>query len=524
MRIARPRTRASALATAVLVALAPVAYAAPAQAQPGAQWTMGGFDLSNSRANPQERLLSPTTVDGLRLAWTVTTKGDVSATPAVVGGAVYFPDWGGTFWKVDAASGRVIWSRAIADYTGTSGAVSRTSPLVSGNTVYLGTMAGGRLLAIDTTTGDLRWNVQIDTHPRAVLTQSPVIHDGVIYQGVSSDEFIPALEPSYDCCTFRGSLVAVDAASGNTLWKSYTLPDQGPGADIFSGASVWGGTPTVDPESNTVFVGTGQNYAVPQSAVDCQKAGGTPASCLPDWNAKDSIIAMDLTTGKIKWSTGPSRFDAWNLACLPNFPPNNCPNPGPDHDTSDGTHLYTIPGPDGQPRRAVGAGQKSGEFWMLDAETGEIIWSASVGPGSTLGGIEWGTATDGKRIFFAENNGDRAAYQLPDGQTIDYASFGALDAATGKILWQVPEPHGGQSVGPATTANGVVYYGSLNNYMYALDAATGRVLWEYRGAGSSNAGPAIVNGSLFWGNGYRRIGSATASTTFYSFTVPTFAR
>jgi polyvinyl alcohol dehydrogenase (cytochrome) len=342
-----------------------------------------------------------------------------------------------------------------------------------------------------------------------------VVYEGVVYQGVSSDEFTLALDPTYDCCTFRGSLVAVDAATGEIMWKSHTVPDQGSGGDIFSGASVWGSTPTIDPESNTVFVGTGQNYSVPASATECQNNGGTPQECLPPWNAKDSIVAMDLTTGQIKWSTGPSRFDAWNLACLPGFPPNNCPNPGPDHDTSDGTHLFTIPGPDGQPRRAVGAGQKSGEFWMLDAITGEIIWSASVGPGSVLGGIEWGTANDGQRIFFAETNFDREPYRLPGGETIDHSSFGALDAATGEIIWQVPEPHGGLAVGPATTANGVVYYGALNGYMYALDAATGELLWELQGQGSSNAGPAIMDGRLYWGNGYQRID--TPATTFYAF-------
>jgi polyvinyl alcohol dehydrogenase (cytochrome) len=479
---------------------------------------MGGRDHSNTRSNPTEQAIGPSTVGELVTDWTVSTQGDVSATPAVVDGAVYFPDWGGTFWKVDAESGEVIWSRSVPEYVGIADTVSRASPAVMGDTVYIGTQAGGILLAIDTETGDLRWSTPMDPHPEAVLTSSPVVYEGIVYQGVSSQEFLLAGEPEYDCCTFRGSLVAVDAATGEILWKSYTLPDQGPGGDIFSGASVWGSTPTIDPESSTVFVGTGQNYSIPQSASECQDNGGTPEECLPPWNAKDSIVAMDMTTGEIKWSTGPSRFDAWNLACLPGFPPNNCPNPGPDHDTSDGTHLYTIPGPDGQSRRAVGAGQKSGEFWMLDAATGEIIWSASVGPGSVLGGIEWGTANDGERIFFAETNGDGAPYQLPSGETIDHSSFGALDAATGQLLWQVPEPRGGLAVGPATTANGVVYYGALNGWMYALDAATGELLWEFQGAGSSNAGPAIVDGRVYWGNGYQRI--QTPSTTFYAFALP----
>lgn len=493
--------------------------ATPAGADDDTQWAMGGQNISNSRSNPTERILGPSTVGDLEPGWTYTTRGAVSATPAVVDGAAYFPDWGGYVHKVDTATGSVIWSRSIAQYVGAGDTVvSRTSPVVAGDTVYIGTQTGARLLAIDTADGDLRWNVATDPHPRAVLTGGAVYHDGVLYQGVSSDEFSLATDTSYDCCTFRGSVVAIDAATGAQRWKSYTLPDQGPGGDIFSGASVWGTTPSIDLASNTIFVGTGQNYSVPQSARDCQDAGGTPQQCLPAWNAKDAIVAMDLTTGAVKWNTGPARFDEWNFGCLPGFPPNNCPNPGPDHDTGDGTHLYDIPQPDGTTRRAVGAGQKSGEFWMLDVSTGEIIWSAAVGPGSTQGGIQWGTATDGQRIFFTSSNADNIAHQLPDGRTIDYSSFGALDVATGRTLWQVPEPRGARSIGPVTHANGVVYVGSMNNWMYALDADDGRLLWEYQGAGSSNAGPAIVDGRLYWGNGYSRGG--TSSTTFYSFRLP----
>ncbi|WP_432992396.1 PQQ-binding-like beta-propeller repeat protein [Dactylosporangium sp. CA-233914] len=296
-----------ALAAVCVAAALTVGAAESAGAADDPQWTMGGQDIGNSRSNPAETILGPGTVGRLGLAWSYTTRGDVSATPAVAGGAVYFPDWGGYFHKVDAASGAVIWSRAVSSYVGGSGTVvSRTSPVVAGDTVYIGTQAGARVLAIDTATGNLRWNVAADPHPRAVLTGGAVYYDGVLYQGVSSDEFSLASNTAYDCCTFRGSLVALDAATGAQRWKSYTLPDQGPGGDIYSGASVWGTTPSIDPATNSVFIGTGQNYSIPRSATDCQNAGGTPQQCMPAWNAKDSIVAMDLTTGAIKWSTGPA--------------------------------------------------------------------------------------------------------------------------------------------------------------------------------------------------------------------------
>jgi polyvinyl alcohol dehydrogenase (cytochrome) len=517
MRTVRRIALGWAAAVVCAAAAVPLIHATPAGAQ-GSSWTMGGHDLNNTRSNPDETILGPSTVNRLAVDWTATTHGDVSATLAVVDGAVYFPDWGGYFWKVDAESGQVIWSHSLSEYSGVGSTYSRTSPVVVGDTVYIGTHTGARLLAIDTATGNLKWSTQVVPHPRAVITGSAVVYNGVVYQECPRTN--SSRPPT------RRTTAARSAAP---WWRSTRPPERCCGAATpcrtraaaatsTAARRSGGSTPTIDPQTNTAFIGTGQNYSIPQSASTCETNGGTPAQCLASFDAKDGILAIDLATGAIKWSTGPSRFDTWNLACLPGLPPNNCPNPGPDHDTSDGTHLFTIPGPDGQPRRAVGAGQKSGEFWMLDQATGSIIWSASVGPGSTLGGIEWGTANDGQRIFFTETDQDHVAYQLPNGQTINYSSFGALDAATGHILWQVPEPHGGQAIGPATTANGIVYVGALNGYMYALNALTGAVLWQYQGAGSSNAGPAIVDGKLFWGNGYKQV--STASTTFYAFSLP----
>lgn len=519
----RPYRWLAGVAVAVLVGglLPDSAPAAPADHTRKGQWTMGGFDYANSRSNPVERTIGTRNADELALKWTATTSGDVSATPAVVDGAVYFPDWGGTFWKVDARTGEAIWSRSVADYTGVARAVSRTSPTVVGDTVYIGTQRGARLLAIDTETGDLRWQQTMDEHQYAILTQSPVVYQGVVYQGVSSDEEIAVVNPDLPCCTFRGSLVATDAETGEVLWKTYTISEQGEGTDVFSGAAVWSGVPAIDPQTDTIYITTGNNYEIPQSAMECQQAGGTPAECLPEWNMIDSFIALDADTGEIRWRTGQNRFDSWNLGCIPGAPaPNNCPVlVGPDHDFADGAHLFTIPGPDDEPRKAVGAGQKSGEYWMLDATTGEVLWSAATGPGSALGGIEWGTATDGERIYFAQNNADRQEYELPDGQVIDYASYGALDPATGEVLWQIAEPNQGEAPAAVSTANGVAYFCSLTGHMYAIDAATGTVLWQYLGEGSCNAGPAIVDGTVYWGNGYAKI-SGTRSTTFYAFSVP----
>src|SRR4051812_16800664 len=149
-----------------------------------AGWTMGGHDIAGTRSNPFEHELRVSNAGSLAVKWTATT-GDVSATPAVQGNAVYFPDWDGNFWKLDARSGRVIWQRSIPDYVGIADSVSRTAPAIVGDTVYIGTQTGAYLLAIDADTGALRWKRQLEQHPQAILTQSPVVFGGVVYEGVS---------------------------------------------------------------------------------------------------------------------------------------------------------------------------------------------------------------------------------------------------------------------------------------------------------------------------------------------------
>lgn len=490
-----------------------------------ADWPVGGHDLANTRSNPSERKIGRDNAATLAVRWSVATQGEVSATPAVVDGAVYFPDWAGFFTKVDARTGRVLWSRRVADYTGVEGDVSRTSPAVSRGLAFIGDQggaldAGARLIAVDTATGERVWTKLVESHPRAVLTQSPIVYGGVVYQGVSSQEEAAAGTPGYVCCTFRGSLNAFDAATGRLLWKTYMAPDNGGAPDGYSGAAIWGGTPAIDPVRRRIYITTGNNYEVPQAAKECQEAGGTAAECLSPDNHINSIVSLDLKTGAIVWASGPSRFDDWNGGCIPGFPPDNCPNnPGPDWDFGDGPHLFTV-NAGGRARQVVGAGQKSGEYWTVDAATGEVLWSAASGPGGFNGGIQWGSATDGRRVYLAQANSAQLPYTLPNGQTITSGSFAALDPATGRIRWQVADPTGASDTGAVSTANGVVYAGSLSGRMFALDAATGEILWQFQGQGPSVAGPAIVDGTVYWGNGYPNrlvIPSVGSPSVLYAF-------
>jgi polyvinyl alcohol dehydrogenase (cytochrome) len=505
----------------LVLGLFALAVPAIAVAASGSDWLSGGGTLSNTHSSDSNKP-NAQSAKNLAVKWTYATHGDVSAIAAVAGGAVYFPDWGGYLNKVDADTGALIWAKPISDYDGVPGSVSRASPAVDGNTVYLGDQNGGYLSAVDATTGALKWTTRVDQHPLAILTAGPLVYDGVVYQGVASGEEGAAVNPAYPCCTFRGSVVAVDAATGRILWKTYTIPDNGGRPGGYSGGAVWGTTPAIDPATNTLFITTGNNYTVPDSVKACEAGGGSPATCLSPDDHIDAVMALNASTGAIEWSTGVQGFDDWNVACIPGFPPNNCPtNPGPDYDFGSGPNLFRVDG-----KLVVGAGQKSGEYWALDAATGSILWSAAPGPGSTLGGIEWGPATDGKRIHVAEANFNGIPYTIADGTTTTSGSWAALDPATGKVIWQVPDPShnlfgGGNDLGPLSVANGVVYAPSMSGTMTALDASTGKTVWSFKSAGSVVAGASIVRGVVYWGDGYSHLGIPgwTGSNTFYAFSL-----
>ena len=188
---------------------------------------MGGQNLDDTRFQAAEKTITRATVTRLVPRWALTMAGVVSATPAVANGVVYVPDWGGDISAIEASTGAVIWRHPVSFYTGIKGDVSRTDPVLDGSTLVIGTQAGADLIAINAATGAKRWVSKIDTHPEAIITGSPVVYQGVVYVGVSSKEETAAESPSYPCCTFRGSVVAVRETTGARVWKTYTVPGNG---------------------------------------------------------------------------------------------------------------------------------------------------------------------------------------------------------------------------------------------------------------------------------------------------------
>ncbi len=489
-----------------------------------AQWVVAGHDLNNSRSQPSENRIGPGNVNRLTARWVFTTGSDVSATPTVAGDAVYFPDWAGNLYAVRASNGGLIWSRQISQYNGSAGSISRVSPAVFENSLILGDNVsqnvahnGAHVMSVDRNNGDLRWITQVDAHPAAIITGSPVVNGEIVYIGVSSNEESLATNNTYPCCTFRGSVVALNAVTGAMLWKTYDVPPNSGQTGGYSGGAIWQ-PPAIDLARGSLYIGTGNNYTVPSTVLTCEAnaeaSGIHEGNCTAPDDHFDSALSLDLSTGGIKWAHRLQGFDAWNVACISAPKGVNCPSPsGPDYDMpGSGPNLL---------HNLVGFGQKSGIYWALDPDNGNIIWSTIVGPGSTVGGIEWGTATDGSRIYAAIANRSHTAYTLqPNGPTITWGSWAALDVATGKILWQVADPTSGAiDMGALTVANGVVYAGSGSGSMYALHALTGQVLFSFASGGSVVDGPSVVNGTVYWGSGYRRI-NGIGNSKVYAFSLP----
>jgi polyvinyl alcohol dehydrogenase (cytochrome) len=521
----------------VLALVCATLVAAPLMAQ---DWPMFGQNLANT-ASTSSNKISASNVGSLKPKWTFTTGGDVSARAAVVNSIAYFPDWGGNLWAVNTTNGQLVWGHQLLDYGLPAGTAARTTPALNDNsTLYIGTQQGAWLLAINAKTGALVWKTQLETaDPYAIISASPTLSGSVVYTGVASTAEGASLSGADMAkAVARGSVVAVSTKTGAINWKTYTVPVG------YLGGGVWGSSPVVDTTRNSVFVGTGDNYAHPQSTAPSSNPsltygacmslpGAIEANCLSPDDHVDSILALNMTTGGVKWASRKvnwnqpyepvNGYDDWNVDCIYDLP--QCPsNPaaGPDYDFGSGPNEITYIGSKGKSSTIIGAGQKSGIYYALNPDTGAPLWQTQVGPGSALGGMEWGSASDGTRIYVAIAND----YGIPTPLGTFAGLWAALDPANnGKVLWQTADPNGSIDIGPLAVANGVVYASSMGQAtsaqnMVAMNAATGAILWSFAPGVSVNAGATVVNGVVYWGSGYNHLYLGSGNNdTFYAFSV-----
>ena len=476
----------------------------------GDAWNGWGIDLQNSRHQTAAAAgLTAADVPRLRLKWSFGFPGASASGSQVtaVGSRLFVGSRNGVMYALDRETGCLVWAFEADAGTRSTPVVARGAGAA---TVYFGD-AHAQVYALDAATGALRWKVKVDEHPDAMITGGVVFHDGRLYVPVSSLEEGTAVMPSYQCCTFRGSVVALDAGGGKQIWKTYTIPRQPQpagksraGTQILapSGAAVWS-APALDPDRNRLYITTGDSYSNPAA----------PES--------DAIMALAMDTGQVVWTRQTLAGDAWNTGCLQQTPEGRvtCPDPaGPDYDFGSSPALATM----ATGQRVLLAGQKSGAMFGVNPDTGEVLWKTQAGEGGVLGGIEWGFATDGALVYASLSS----AFEKKPGEA---GGVVALNIADGSRRWSAPPGpdrcagrQGCSTAQPAAVSSipGVIFSGSLDGHFRAYDSASGKVLLEVnttdeydtvngvpaRGGSINGPGAAIAGGMVFVSSGYSTIG------------------
>ena len=466
-----------------------------------------GLTPDNRRALPA---LAASRASALALDtdWAVAFPGAnrVRSQPLVYGGVLYVGSHGGAVYALDAASGCQIWRYDAGAEVRTGFAVSASEPGGPSPTLYFGDVVG-MAYGIDAATGAARFQTRVDDHPNATVTGTPSLWENLLYVPVSALEVSLAVDPTYPCCTFRGSVVALDAATGEIRWKTHTIPEvptqqsvNSAGTPMYgpSGAVIWN-SPAIDAARGQLYVGTGENMSSP----------GTSTS--------DAIFAMDLASGAVRWFWQATQNDVWNTACDTDSPASCPPENGPDFDF--GAAVILAPGNDGRDR--VLAGQKSGMVHALDPDTGAVLWQSRVGRGGIQGGVHFGMAAAAGRVFVPVTDmNDGREYAHPPKPGVH-----ALDISTGEPLWYAGWPdacagraycHPGVSQA-ITVAGGQVYAGGMDGLVRGYDVDSGELVFELDttqpfpvlGGGTSQggslgggAGPIAAGGRLYLSSGY----------------------
>lgn len=482
----------------------------------GPVWNGWGVNTSNTRYQDSSMAgLTAADVPRLKLKWSFGFPGELSvdAQPTIAGGRLFVGTQSGTVYALSASTGCVHWVFPAAAAVRAAITIGRVE---TGSGTRFAAFIGDRsanVYAVDATTGQLLWTTKIDDYPFARVTGSPVLHNGRLYIGVASGEETAGAVADYECCRFRGSLVALNAATGKQIWKAYTITEEArPTTKNKIGTQLWGPSgapiwisPAIDVKRNAAYVTTGNNYS------------GPPTS------TSDAFVAFDLDTGKILWSRQMTAADDWNTSCrLPDKI--NCTNvEAPDFDFAAPPILVTL----SNGRRALVAGQKSGVVHALDPDNeGQILWQERVGKGGINGGVQWGSAADQSNIYVALSDIGRIAIPNSQGTVPDPEAGGgmfALRLDTGQRVWHTPAPPCGprERCSPAQSAAvsaipGVAFSGSVDGHIRAYSATSGAIVWDFdtvrmydttngvpgRGGSLNVGGPAISGGTLFVNSGY----------------------
>ncbi len=470
-------------------------------------WNGWSVEPDNSRYQAKPGL-SVADIPRLKLKWAFGFPGDnrAYAQPAVAGGRVFVGSVGGTVYSLDAATGCVYWTFKADGSVRTAISIARSK--TGGRYIAFFGDLRANAYAVDADNGALIWKLKLDEHPVARITGSPVFYDGRLFVPVASLEEGSGRSAQYECCTFRGSLVSLDAETGRQLWKSFTVLDPPKattknknGTQLYgpAGAAIWS-APTIDAKRKLVYAATGNSYT------------GIEIS------TSDALLAFNIDNGSLVWFSQVSPKDNYIVGC-PASP--NCPEDvGPDYDFGSSPILRPI----GGGKQIIVAGQKSGAVWGLDPDQeGKVVWQTKLGAGSVMGGVQWGHGADGENTYVT----------ISDVVARENAQPGitALKLATGEKVWNTPAPKvtcarpaGCQPAQSAAVSviPGAIFSGAVNGHFRAYSTKTGEILWDFdtaqsfdtvnkvpgKGGSINGGGPAIANGMVFTNSGYGAFGQS----------------
>jgi len=484
----------------------PCAHPGKPRAADSSSWNGWGRDLENSRYQPQPGF-SAADVGHLKLKWAYAYHGTITyGQPTVVADRLYATSSTGRVYALDARTGCTYWTHDAGRAVRTAVSVApagKAHPLA----VFFGDDSGS-VHALDATDGHEIWSRVVDAHPSARVTGAPVWYRGRLYVPLSSSEEGVGRAANYSCCTFRGSVVALDASSGDIVWKSFNIPDEpkpyrknDAGTQLYgpAGGSTWA-APTIDTRRGTIYVGTGNSYTSVNTSTT------------------DAVLALDLATGAHRWQYQALTHDNYLVLCM-QAGVANCPLPlGPDLDFGSSLIVRRLP----HGKTVILAGQKSGIVWAFDADAGgKVLWQTRVGRGGAGGGVAWGMAADDTQVYAAVSDQTMAPSTDSEG------GLTALSIATGARIWSTPAPAPKCSWGPPANCSaaqtavisvvpGLVFSGSVDGHLRAYSTRDGAIVWDFDtaksydtvnglpGAGGSldGGGPVVANGMLFVNSGY----------------------
>ena len=494
--------------------------APPANPLAGPAWNGWGHGITNTRFQSAEAAgMTADDVAHLKLRWAFGFPGASSAgtQPVVAGGRLYIASAEGEMYVLDAKTGCVHWTLEVE--ASIRSAITLEQRTNGDLIAYFGDQTAN-VYAVDAKVGKVLWKVEVDEHPHAAITAAPQLYNGRLYVPVSSREESQVGDPRYPCCSFRGSINALDAKTGRRIWKTYTVSQTSHptvknsiGTQLYgpAGGAVWN-TPTIDTKRNALYVGTGNNFAPPSTEVS------------------DSLVAFDLNTGQVRWAHQVTENDIWNGSCrLPNREAAACPDKdAPDFDFTGSPLLVDV----GGGRQLIVVGNKSGVIFGFDPDNrGKIVWQRRVANGGSGGGVFWGSATDGVNIYAA--NADFVAADPGAG-----GGMSAVELGTGRLVWSVPgagcakkNPCKPSQAAAVTLIPGAAFSGTMDGRLRAYSTRDGKVLWEFNtarefttvngvkanGGSMSNSGPAIAGGMLYVNSGYSHHGGILPGNVLLAF-------